>query len=396
MGLVRINHASHCPVGKKLKLAVIVIALALLAVIFCSGCMQQGRSALAAVSSRSKPYQEVVDDPVMLTTIRSVAVFPFADEAPQEGFDADNFSTRLASQLASTGELRVLYPRQIMAMADQENRKIRRHNATYRNRKLLGITPADDRANMTRRANEKLDEAVAGEEDVSKRLLDPVNYLDDAITIGRLLGVDAVIMGEITDYDPYMRPRIGLTMRVVATGSTRSAAEELMRLTQWGVPGGGGGDNNGVVWVRQQNFDSKDGNVGLGAYKHVLTHHVDNHPYDTETVLRSMTLYFDYVTLELSKALVKAQADAQIEAEERALQEASRMHVEKTAVRQRIFALVNGRANLPDSEKVISNNLYDRRDRSWRADQYNLSHPAKADNLLPNGRVGDVVETERE
>jgi len=366
------------------------------AILWGGGCTDvaydAGRKALAC-TSQSKPFEEWVGDPVALATVRTVIVLPPENTAAEKGFDAVAFATRFANQLASAGAVRVIYPRQALEAVEKQNQAIRRHNAEVYHRRLLGRRPAEERAAMLQRAQAEGRESVAAEEDKPKDLIDPVRNLEDAVTIGRLLKADAVIMGSVLDYDPYLRPRIALSLRLVATGASDAAAQALAELAQWGIP------RNlttarGVVWFRQQNFDSRDGNVGSDVYLDAITRHINHHPYDTEVYLRSPSMYFDFVGAALARALLKARDNAVAEAERRALAEARRLQASQEATRNRLRALCGPDAPLPEADAAIAANLPDRRDRAWRPDVYNNSRVDKAARLYTLDQRRDLLPPE--
>jgi len=362
---------------------VILLALLALIVLLVTGCMEKARS-ITALASSSEPFQEYVGDPVALATVKTVAVLPFDDRSPSPGFKPLEFSTRMANQLAAHGRVKVIYPNEMMRVLEAENLKIRRHNSEYRYRQQVGIKVADERPDQLRRAEEGLRENVAGEEDRRRAYLDPVREANDAVKLARQMGADAVVMGTVTDYDPYMRPRISLFMRVLATGTTEGQAQALADLCQWGIPRTQS-MAHGVVWQRQQNFDARDGNIGYGAYMQAITHHVDHNVYDTEAYIASPTLYGDYVGSVLSKALLKARDDAILEAEKRALEEAKRQQMAQAAVRERLQQLITEKPALPDPDQVIAVNHRQQTEDTWRPDVYMRTHNDKAEALYTGG-----------
>ncbi|MBN2712478.1 MAG: hypothetical protein JXR97_08635 [Planctomycetes bacterium] len=367
---------------------VVAGALALLSMsLLLCGClnMDTAENGLAAVGSKSNAYEEWTGDPAALSTITSVAIVPFADRAVEEGFDPVVFSTRLANQLTSKGRLRVVYPKEMLATAERENRRVRMHNSDYRRRKMLGTSAAEERGDQLMRAQGQKMDSVAGMEDRELDTLDPVHNVADAISLGRILKVDAVMIGNVTDFYAYTRPRISLNMTLVSTGVSDTAANEIAMLTQWGVPNYKSTER-GKVWFRQQNFDSRDGNVGMGAYRHALLHFTDQTPYSKESYITSITNYYDYVSFVLADALLAAREKSAREAEERAIALAQKNNKDRESVRNRIRTLVNPGRALPDSDAVIANNLADRRDREWRPDVYNKDHPAKEEQLIPEYR----------
>ncbi len=365
----------------------ILLAGLLAATALLPGCSWKTARKIAAGASKSRVLEETTGDPLAFSTIRSVAVIPFVDRAPQRGFDAKVFATRLANQIALRGEVRVVYPGEILAEAEKANEAILRHNATLRRRRMLGITPSEDRETRVLRARASLREVVAAEEDVRMREVDPVHHLDDALKIARKLGADAVIVGMVTDYDPYMRPRIALNARLVATGTTDAAAMQLATMTQWGVPRGGT-VARGLIWQMQKNFDSSVGSVATDASLHALTRHTEHHPYDIEAVLRSMSLYYNYVGSCIADELLTARKQAASEVERRALAQARERRESAEATRAEIRRLTDPHADLPEAEEVIARNLPDRRERSWRPDVYNRGHPEKAAALYAPDQLG--------
>lgn len=361
------------------------------------GCdLDMARKGLAAAGSSSKPYEEWTGDPVALTTVRSIAVLPFADRSPSKGFNAEGFATMLAGQLTSRGRLRVVYPAEIMRLVEADKAKAWRHNTEFKRRQALGISLAEERADQLKRALSHGEESVAGLEDRRIVAKDPVHNINDAVALGRMLGVDAVLMGTVTDYDPYMRPRLALSVTLVTTGTTDSAAMEMADLTQWGTPRAKS-IARGRVWYRQQNFDSRQGNIGVGAYAHGLTHHTDHDPFDAQTYVRSMNNYYDYVGSVLAASLLKAREHAVDEAEERAIKRAREMQLTREAARSRIRALVDP-GQLPDADAVMAENMQDRRERTWRPDVYSRNHPQKdpmAQFMPPPGKTTPAAATGR-
>ncbi|MCC8108460.1 MAG: hypothetical protein LIQ30_05315 [Planctomycetes bacterium] len=351
-----------------------VVAVAVGIVCFLTGCTYEARHVAASLGSSSKPYQEFLEDPVTLTTIKTVAVFPFADRAPQPGFDTHDFANKLANQLASKGKVRVIYPRDILEEVERENQAARRHNARLKERLQLGLFEADENAEM-----------LAQDPEAGRRgYYDPIKNVDEAIRLARRAKADAIIVGEVSDFDPYMRPRMSVSMRLIATGSTETAARAIAEMTQWGIPRAttGGASGGGTIYVRQQTFDSSIGSVGMDVSKYGLTHLVDAHPYDTEVYIRSMSKYYDVVAHELASAYMEARKKAVKEAEDRAKAQAKQNRQDERRAQERLLALIERDSRIPDYETDARGEAYfdqafmdknqvlrnggDRRIQSWR------------------------------
>ncbi len=390
-------------IGPRLLLPVLCLA----ALAALPGC-EEGRHLTAALGSSSKPYQEYLEDPVALTTIKTIAVFPFDDRAPQPGFDADAFANKLANQLASHGKVRVLYPRDILEAVERENREARRHNAQLKEKISLGLYRPESEGGD--RSGAGIFGADGGADDKApRRYHNPIKNVEEAVRLARRAKADAIIVGEVSDFDPYMRPRLTLTLRLIATGNTETAAKAIAELTQWGVPRPGTGAANGVVYVRQESFDSRVGSVGMDVSKFGRSRHIDDHPYDTEVYVRSMTYYYDVVANQLAKAYMDARKKAVKEAEDRARAAAKAGNQDQDAAVRRMFAMMERDSRIPDYETDARGEAYfdqafvdkramlganggDRRIQSWRPDGRNI-RPADAGERL--ARDGRIPENER-
>lgn len=378
----------------------LVIAVACCLLPFLGIGCNEANHITAALGSSSKPYQEFMEDPAALTTIKTVAVFPFDDRAPQPGFDSAEFANKLANQLAAHGKVRVLYPRDILSTVEKENRAAKRHNAELKEKIALGLMTEDE-------ANDMADGGSGGR----RPYYDPVKNVDEAVRLARRAKADAIIVGEVSDYDPYMRPRLSVTMRLIATGSTETAANAIAELTQWGIPlsGSGVGSGGGVIYIRQQSFDSNIGSVGMDVSKYGRTHFNDKSPYGTELYVRSMSSYYDVVAFKLAEAYATARKKAVEEAERRAKQKAKEDKQDQTKAVERLMALMERDSRIPDHESwmhgedywdaafvdkraVVEKNGDDRRIMSWRTEGKGSRIPTTPERYA---RDANIPENER-
>jgi hypothetical protein len=378
-----------------------VVLTIILTAAIASGCTE-GKYMAAAMGSSSKPYQEFLEDPVALTTIKTIAVFPFENRAPQPGFDSDAFANKLANQLAAQGKVRVLYPKDILEFAEKENRQAKLHNADLREKMRLGLYVPPH----MRQVPEGFEEVAVTADDAEMRprqYYDPIKNVDEAVKLARRAKADAIIMGEISDFDPYMRPRLALTMRLIATGNSDVAAQAIAELTQWGIPRPSS-SAKGTIYVRQESFDSTIGSVGLNVTKYGKTHFTDNHALDSDVYIHSMTNYYDVVAHQLAKSYVDARKKAIKEAEKRAREEAKRRNRDQEAAAKRIMYMVERDSRIPDYETDIHGENYfdqafvdknallganggDKRIQSWRHDGRNIRPATQGERLARDGRV---------
>ncbi len=227
-----------------------IVALALAGL---SGCTMDAAHISGSLGSKSKPYKEMLEDPVTLTTIKTIAIMPFDVREQGSGFDATDFATRLANQLAAEGQVRVIYPNEIINRVRQENVTARRYNSQLRERSSLGWVKASEESGDIFNSNTDADEARP------RRYYDPIRNVDEAVRLARLAKADAIIVGEVSDFDPYMRPRLSMTMRLVATGNTDTEARAIAEMTQWGIPRASG-SAKGIG-----RMGSKEAGISLGS-----------------------------------------------------------------------------------------------------------------------------------
>ncbi|MFH0910072.1 MAG: hypothetical protein V1918_00970 [Planctomycetota bacterium] len=355
-----------------------------------AGCVEPSEVRFATRALQPvNSLNERADDPAALTTIRSVAVLPFDNLSGEASFDPLVFAQTFAGQLSRFGRVRVVFPQEALRLLDRENEEVWRHNEDLRRLRLLGRDPGAERAE---RAESGL-VTVTESDDKPKEPLNPMRREEDAVKLGRMLGVDAVFVGTVTAYDPYYRPRIAVTARALATGRGDAASQALRELTQWGIPRNLEGAR-GAVWLRQQLFDGREGGIARDIYLFARNRHTEDQPYDTEIYLRSMDRFFEFVTGTLADRFLDARKDAAEEALKRAEAEAAKRKVEKESILARVRALVAPPAELPDPDALIQENLPDRRDHSWRPRVYGLARPDKVEETPPEPVRGAVIRPE--
>ena len=341
------------------------ILLIICFILTLTGCIPETQAtarkiARAAYGGTSASYEEFTGDPIAIATTKSIAFIPFDYVGRLEGFDTMTFTTRFASQMATQGEVKVVFPREAMKLVEIENRKVNSHNTMLAERVMMGENlnnlPRDERSRA--------------------RKINPVISLDDAVKIGRMLKVDAVVTGTVSDWNPYMRPRMCVNVKIIATGNSDTAAQALAQMTQWGVPRQAS-TARGIIWFMQQNFDSRDSDIGRNVWAYGLTKHTEEKAADIETYLRSISQYYDYVGSVLSRAVLQTREDAIEEAEKRALEEAQKAQLAQAGVRNKLRALTDPYYQVPNAQAVMNQTLKDNRDMGWRPDVYNLQHQDK-------------------
>ncbi|MBN1256383.1 MAG: hypothetical protein JXA52_01620 [Planctomycetes bacterium] len=333
-----------------------------------SGCTEPYGSRVATrIMQPVSARDEIMGDPIAVATIRSIAIIPFDNISSDESCDTMMFARKLAAGLAETGDFEIIYPLEVARLVEKQNREVDIHNSNLRRNRLLGKDLDEDNQERTQQITGEFNEDA----DKLREPLDPVHNVADAVKIGRQLKADAVLIGIISDYDPYYRPRIAITIKALTTGHGESAAEALAQLTQWGVPRniGGGQDK---VWERQQMFDANTGGIARDIYLYARNRHTEHRPYDTEIYLRSIERYFEFVGHSLASKFVSARGRAAYEALERAKNEALRRGQDPKPAMDRVMALLS-----PGALEDYTSEPEDKRDRSWRRDVYQQENPYK-------------------
>lgn len=352
---------------RKSNVRLILSIIGLIAlVVLCSGCYEDvGRFARknsrSIYGAHSKSYEEFVGDPIALATVKTVVFVPFDYLGRIQGFDSMTFTTKFANQMATQAEVRVIYPREFMKLCENENRKVSTHNKILAERVMMDVDlntlPRDERTQA--------------------RKLNPISNVEDAVKLGRMIKADAVVMGRVSEWDPYMRPRMALTVDVVATGNSDTAAQALAQMTQWGVPRQASSNARGPIWFVQQNFDSRDPDIGRNVWNYGYGKHTEDRASNISSYIRSMTEFYDYVGTCMAKEVLRARKKAVKEAQRRAIEEAKKKKLAQEGVHNKLRALTDVNYHVPDSQAVMDRTLADRRDMSWRPDIYNLQHEDK-------------------
>jgi hypothetical protein len=133
----------------------------------------------------------------------------------------------------------------------------------------------------------------------------------------------------------------------------------------------------GVVWLRQQGFDTRDGNVARDLYLYARAHHTENHPYDTEIYMRSMDRFYEFVGATLANKFLNNRDKAIKIALEKAKQQAMRDKRRQQETMGRIKSLIERPANLPSEDEIMNSNILNNRNRAWRPDVYGRNNPNK-------------------
>ncbi|MBI1369233.1 MAG: hypothetical protein GC162_11345 [Planctomycetes bacterium] len=142
--------------------------------------------------------------------------------------------------------------------------------------------------------------------------IDAVNSVGDAMKLMNLLGVDGLIVGTITAWDPYEPPKIGATIQLYARelpgGGTALDSRALTRATSTN-------DLPGMVRYEQpvatvsDHFDAANGAVLQRIQDYAHGRAADDEPAGWRRYIINMDLYNEFVSHELMRRLFAREWD---------------------------------------------------------------------------------------
>lgn len=129
----------------------------------------------------------------------------------------------------------------------------------------------------------------------------------DAIELAKLLEVDAIIVGAITEYNPYFPPRVAMAVEMFTTKQHRFVSIDIDKVIMSGkaepLPISDSSKHLFTAYVENV-YDSSNQLTRLKVKAYSRTHKESDWPGEDEThILRSMRLYLRYVSFETASAL---------------------------------------------------------------------------------------------
>lgn len=165
----------------------------------------------------------------------------------------------------------------------------------------------------------------------------PLTSDADAVKLAKALGVDAIVVGAITEYDPYYPPRVALAAQMVGVRRFSLRSIDVDRLVPSGKPFRiDAGRQDQVVAALEKVWDSNWDITRMELRGYTMAHAGDDNAYPEEdATLRVMERYWRFVANRMVRNLLDqgqerqqaaeraAQAEAQAEAERAKPEEAS-------------------------------------------------------------------------
>ncbi len=144
----------------------------------------------------------------------------------------------------------------------------------------------------------------------------------EAVKLAQFLGVDAVVVGGITEYDPYYPPRMALAAQMIGVKRFSLSGTDVDRLVPSGKPFRvDAGRQDLVVSALEKVYDSNYEPTRIELRGYIKAHSGDDHAFPEEdAALRVMERYWRFVSNRMVRALVDQGHDRQ-EAERRRLED---------------------------------------------------------------------------
>lgn len=213
---------------------------------------------------------------LLFSDVEKLAVVPFVDAsgaAWPKDYDAARFSKQFADEIVRRARFKVVYPSEVAARAVQANREVLA------------------RARMAKKALAEDDVIVLNRSEA------------DAVAAGRAAGADAVLVGTIHDFDPYVPKRLALTVRVYLCKKLDRSAMEIIAMSDAGVPlEVPSAVRERFIWERQKHYDALRKNARTGMDWHSRKY-VGDTGYGDELVRNSTERFMNFVATELTDAL---------------------------------------------------------------------------------------------
>lgn len=194
--------------------------------------------------------------------IRKIAVLPFSDLTQKNREQAEVFSEKFASQLVMTQMFDVKYPKEAIAEILE-----------------LGIT----------KDLSEFDEALL-------------------VKLGKKLGVEALVIGEIKEINLYDPVRVSFSLRMFIVEKNKfGTSEEIWDLSSYGVPincvNAKDKEKFAKVWAPQNVYNSSSVSLQKDIKRYAMEHNYDDHAFGWRYVIQSNERYLEYISYDVCEDL---------------------------------------------------------------------------------------------
>jgi len=207
--------------------------------------------------------------------VEKLAVAAFRDPGKTPGMDPEEFARLVADELLALKRFKIIFPRQLSAAARQENLVIKARALT--------------------------EKREPGEDEVIDLLRSDL----DAVHAARAAGADAVLVASVHDFEVYPPKRLAATFRVYLSGAPQRAFQEIIQMSDAGVPLEIGGSlRDRFIWERQWHYDAGRKRTRTSMTWHARKHEKDR-GFGYEISQYSTPRFLGFVASDIGGMLLK-------------------------------------------------------------------------------------------
>ncbi len=198
------------------------LVLLLLGAVVALGCIRVERSDTTPRWSKSRNERLA-----LFAGVEKLAIATFRDPGKTPGMDPAKFARLVAGEMLALKRFKIIFPRQLVTAAKHQNEV------------------------LTARALTEKREPGADE------IIDLLRSDLDAVHAARAAGADAVLVASIHDFEVYPPKRLAVRFRVYLSGAPQRSFEEIIHMSDAGVPMEIGGSlRDKFIWERQWHYDA--------------------------------------------------------------------------------------------------------------------------------------------
>lgn len=135
-----------------------------------------------------------------------------------------------------------------------------------------------------------------------------------ALKLAEELEADAIIVGQITDCDPYRRPRLGVALQMFSSGGYNVQNIDWNKVAPVGRPFGFSADvSRRPIIAVEKIFDAKLRNTYERVMEYAEAHLTEDRPLEKETYVKILKYYFQFVSYEVINDILYVERARQME-----------------------------------------------------------------------------------
>jgi len=146
----------------------------------------------------------------------------------------------------------------------------------------------------------------------------------EVFVLARALDADAVVVGAVTSYDPYYKPRVGVALQVYQRRPRAQASPDILAMAERGRPfpvGRGGASEKAPVAVLDRIYDSGELRIDQAVRRFAKQRDALGSAFGSERYFHDMEKYLSFVSRQAIVDLIAAERRRQKEEKKRLKEE---------------------------------------------------------------------------